>query len=119
GQNVGIVGLGSIGRAMAHLVERQRNKVVFYDPDPQLQVPDYLHGRVTRIDSLEELMLRCDFVFGCSGRNPFKGRWPLKYRPGIKLFSGSGGDQEFGPIINDLKTTRRLTVSSRAWNLCS
>ena len=117
GRNVGIIGLGSIGRAMAHLVERQRNEVVFYDPDPQLQVPAYLRGRVTRIASLEELLLRCEFVFGCSGRNPFKHQWPLKYRPGIKLFSGSGGDQEFGPIINDLKTRRDFNVTAGAWDI--
>jgi len=119
GENVGIIGLGSIGSAMAHLVERQDNNVVFYDPNPRLRIPDYLHGRVTRIDSLEELMLRCDLVFGCSGRNPFKDQWPLKYRPGIKLFSGSGGDQEFGPIINDLKTRRDFNVTSYAQDLYS
>jgi hypothetical protein len=27
----------------------------------------------------------------------------MKYRPGIKLISGSSGDQEFGPIIRNLK----------------
>lgn len=119
GENVGIIGLGSIGSALAHLTARQDNNVLFYDPDPQLHVPDYLDGRVTRIYSLEELMLRSDFVFGCSGRNPFKDQWPLKYRPGIKLFSASGGDQEFGPIIDDLKTSRRFNVSPHAWDICS
>lgn len=117
GEDVGIIGLGSIGSAMAHLTARQANNVLFYDPDPLLQVPDYLHGRVTRIESLEELMLRADFVFGCSGRNPFKDQWPLKYRPGIKLFSASGGDQEFGPIIKDLRTTRRFNVNSFALDI--
>ena len=117
GETVGIIGLGSIGNAMAHLVERQGNHVIFYDPDPQLQIPDYLHGRITRCDSLEELMLRCDYVFGCSGRNPFKDQWPLKYRPGIKLFSASGGDQEFGPIIRDLRTRRNFDVTAFAWDI--
>ena len=119
GENVGIIGLGSIGSALAHLTARQNNHVLFYDNDPKVQVPDYLQGRVTRIDSLEELMLRCNFVFGCSGRNPFKDWWPLKYRSGIRLFSASGGDQEFGPIINDLKTTRRFHVNSCAWDISS
>ena len=119
GENVGIIGLGSIGRSMAHLTERQGNNVIFYDPDPQLRVPDFLRGRVTRIDSLEELMLRCTYVFGCSGRNPFKDHWPVKYRPGIKLFSASGGDHEFGPIINDLKTTRDFHVNSFSWDISS
>ena len=119
GENVGIIGLGSIGSALAHLVARQNNNVLFYDNDPQLQVPDYLRGQITRIDSLEELMSRCDFVFGCSGRNPFRDQWRLRYRPGIKLFSASGGDQEFGPIIDDLKTTRRFNVNASSWDISS
>ena len=64
-------------------------------------------------------MLRCDYVFGCSGRNPFKDQWPLKYRPGIKLFSASGGDQEFRPIINDLKTRRGFNVTAFSWDIHS
>lgn len=111
GETVGIIGLGSIGSALANLTERQRNNVFFYDPNPQYQVPAYLRGRVTRVDCLEELMVRCDYVFGCSGREPFKHKWPLRYRPGIKLFSASGGDHEFGPIINELKTRPAFTVS--------
>jgi hypothetical protein len=110
-EKVGIIGLGSIGSALANLTERQGNDVLFYDPDPRYQVPDYLLGRVTRVDSLEDLLLRCHYVFGCSGREPFKREWPLRYRPHIKLFSGSGGDHEFGPIIKDLKTRRDFKVS--------
>jgi hypothetical protein len=119
GENVGIIGLGSIGGAMAHLCERQGNCVLFYDPDPQLQVPAYLRGRVTRVESLGELMLSCNYVFGCSGRNPFEDRWPLKYRKGIRLFSASGGDQEFGPIIRDLRNTCDFNVSDFAWDISS
>ena len=110
-QNLGIIGLGSIGSALANLTQRQRNNVFFYDPNPHFQIPDYLLGRVTRVDTLEELLLRCDYVFGCSGREPFKTKWPLRYRPGIKLFSASGGDHEFGPVINDLKTRPGFKVS--------
>ena len=116
-EDVGIVGLGSIGSALANLLARQRNNVFFYDPDPYLQVPHYLQGRIVPVDSLEELTLRCDYVFGCSGRNPFKGQWPLKYRPGIKLFSASGGDQEFGPIINDLKSKPGFSVAPGTWDI--
>jgi D-isomer specific 2-hydroxyacid dehydrogenase-like protein len=110
GEKVGIIGLGSIGSALANLTQRQQNKVFFYDPDPQLEVPAYLNGRVTRVDALEELLLRCNYVFGCSGRQPFVNRWPLRYRAGIKLFSASGGDHEFGPIINDLKSRRGFRI---------
>ena len=116
-QDVGVIGLGSIGSAMANLLARQQNKVVFYDPDPQLKVPSYLNDRVTRVDSLEELMLRSDYVFGCSGRQPFKDQWPVKYRPGIKLFSASAGDQEFNPIIKDLTAAPDLKVTPQAWDI--
>jgi hypothetical protein len=116
-ENVGIIGLGSIGSAMANLLARQDNEVLFYDPGPLLQIPAYLDKRITRVDSLEELMLRSDYVFGCSGRQPFKDRWPLKYRPGIKLFSASAGDQEFNPIIKDLATTPDLNVTPHTWDI--
>lgn len=119
GENVGIIGLGSIGGSLAHLTARQNNRVVFYDPHPELRIPEYLLGRLTRVDSLEELMLRSDYVFGCSGRNPFKDQWPLKYRPGIRLVSASGGDQEFGPIIRYLKTRRDFNVTAFAWDIYS
>ena len=112
GENVGIIGLGSIGSALANLLARQQNRVFFFDPDTFYEVPAYLSGRVTRLDSLRELMLRCDYVFGCSGRKPFKDQWPLPYRPGIKLFSASGGDQEFGAIIDDLKTRPGFNLTS-------
>ncbi len=118
-QDVGIVGLGSIGSAMASLAAQQHNQVVFYDPDPDLIVPDYLKGRVRRADSLEELMTRSDFVFGCSGRNPFQNKWPMKHRSGIKLFSGSGGDHEFGPIIDALKQSSDFQVAPLTWDISS
>ncbi len=104
GKKVGIIGLGSIGCALANLVQRQHNDVLFFDPDPDCEVPVYLGGRLTQVDSLSEVLMRCDYVFGCSGRRPFKDKWPLPYRPDVKLFSASGGDQEFGPIIDNLKT---------------
>lgn len=99
----GIIGLGSIGRAMANLVAREGRKVLYYDPREDLPIGPLLRPHVSRVETLEELMMRCDYVIGCSGRNPFKNKWPLKHKPGITLLSASGGDQEFGPIINDLK----------------
>ena len=62
-------------------------------------------------------MIRCDYVVGCSGRNPFNKRWPLKHKPGMKLLSASSGDQEFGPIINDLKRKPDFTITPETWDL--
>ena len=102
GRQVGIMGLGSMGAAMAKLLLRDGNTVFFCDREANLSIPPDLQGRITRLDSLEQLMTSCEYIFGCTGRNPFKDNWPMRYRPGIKLISGSSGDQEFGPIIRDL-----------------
>jgi hypothetical protein len=119
GHAIGIIGLGSIGSGMANLTARQGNNVVFYDPDPDLPVPRNLRDRVIRLGSLEELMVRCEYVFGCSGRNPFKNSWPMAHRPGIKLVSGSSGDQEFVPIILDLKGRPSFKITHDSWDITS
>ena len=119
GVDAGIVGLGSIGKGLADIASRQGANVVFYDPDPDLDVPRSLRDRITRLDSLEELMLRCEYLFGSSGRNPFKDKWPMAYLPGIKLFSASGGDQEFGPIIHDLRNSASFRVDEDTWDITS
>jgi S-adenosylhomocysteine hydrolase len=59
GHAIGIIGLGSIGSGMANLTARQGNNVVFYDPDPDLPIPQYLQDKVIRLGFLEELMVRC------------------------------------------------------------
>ena len=116
-EQIGVIGFGSIGKGVANLAARQGNNVLFYDPNAGLQVPASLHERVTRVRTLEELMLRSDYVFGCSGRNPFESKWPLKHRPGVKLFSASGGDQEFGPIIRDLRSKPDFKVNAHTWDV--
>ena len=117
GEQIGVVGFGSIGKGVANLAARHGSSVVFYDPNPGLRIPFYLRGRVARAASLEELMVSCNYVFGCSGRNPFEGKWPLKHRPGAKLFSASGGDQEFGPIIRDLKNKPDFKLNIHTWDI--
>ena len=109
--------MGSIGRSLARLALREGNEVLYYDPNTAIRSRS--NGRVTRLDSLEELMVRCDYVVGCSGRNPFNHKWPLSHKPGIKLLSASGGDQEFGPIINDLKQRTSLNITPETWDLSS
>ena len=116
-KQLGIIGMGSIGRAVAKLALRQGIKVLFYDPAPDVSIPASLH--IARTRSLEELMVTSDYVAGCSGRNPFKDRWPLNHRPGIKLFSVSAGDQEFSPIINDLKAKPDFAVDPKTWTITS
>jgi len=118
-EQLGLIGLGSIGRAMANLAAREGKRVFFYDPRKDLQICPMLKRHISRLDSLEELMMRCDCVIGCSGRNPFKNNWPLNHKSGIRLLSGSGGDQEFGPIINYLKTKPDFHVDEKTWEVRS
>lgn len=119
GAQVGIIGLGSIGKSVANLILRQGAEIFFYDPNRGLQVPDYLHGAINHVDSLDELMLQCDYVVGCSGRQPFAHKWPMKHRPGINLLSASGGDQEFRAIIRDLKRKPGFKVNPATWDITS
>jgi len=118
-EQLGVIGLGSIGRAMANLAAREGKQVLFYDPRNDLQICPMLRRHITRVESLEELMMRCDCVIGCSGRNPFRNNWPLNHKPGIRLLSGSGGDQEFGPIINYLKSRPDFHVDEETWDVTS
>jgi len=119
GKRFGIIGLGSIGRGVARLAIREGGEVMFYDPDSDLHIPTHLRDYVIRLDSLEELTTCSDYVVGCSGRNPFREKWPLKHKPGLRLFSASGGDQEFGAIIKDLKTRPDFKVDPDTWDITS
>jgi len=119
GEQLGVIGMGSIGRAVANLAVSQGNEVLYWDPNTELYLPSPLSDSVSRLDSVEDLMVRCDYVLGCSGHNPFKDKWPLDHRPGIKLLSASSGDQEFGPIIKDLKQKPHFKVMSNTWDIIS
>jgi len=119
GTQLGIIGMGSIGRALARLALKQGARVSYYDPDSDLQLPSKLGRQVVRLESLEEMLLRCEYVAGCSGRNPFKNKWPLRHKPGIKLLSASAGDQEFGPIIFYLTQEPDFKVEPRTWDITS
>jgi hypothetical protein len=119
GAQLGVIGMGSIGSAIANLAARQGNKVFYCDLNPDLHLPSALNNKVTRVDSIEDLMVRCSYVIGCSGRNPFKDKWPLNHKPGIKLVSASSGDQEFGPIIDDLKQKPHFKLTPNSWDIIS
>lgn len=119
GAQLGIIGLGSMGKAIANLALRQNAHVLFYDVEPDPHLPKGLYRHITSVDSLEDLLMQSDYVAGCSGRNPFQDKWPLNYRPGVKLLSCSGGDQEFAPIIRDLKRLPGFKVDGESWDITS
>src|SRR5215813_9877791 len=57
GEQLGVIGMGSIGRAVANLAVRQGNEVFYCDPNPNLQLPSLLRESVTRVDSVADLMV--------------------------------------------------------------
>ena len=118
-EQLGIIGMGSIGRAVANLVAREGRRVLYYDPYQHLKIGTTLRAQVSPVESLEELMAGCDYVIGCSGRGPFENNWPLMHRPGIKLVSASGGDQEFRPIICYLSERPDFRVDPDSWDITS
>lgn len=118
-EQLGVIGMGSIGRAVANLAGREGRRVLYYDPRQDLEIGPAMRTHVSPVESLEELMVRCDYVIGCSGRNPFRNNWPLNHRPGIKLVSASGGDQEFGPIIRYLKAKPDFHFDPESWDISS
>lgn len=118
-ERLGVIGMGSIGRAVANLAVRLGNEVLFCDPNTDLNLPSLLRDNVMRVEAVEDLMKRCDYVLGCSGHNPFEDRWPLNHRPGIKLLSASSGDEEFGPIIKDLRRKPDFKVEPDTWDIIS
>ena len=118
-ERLGVIGMGSIGRAVANLAVKKGNEVLFCDPNTDLNLPSPVRDYVTRVDAVEDLMLHCDYVLGCSGHNPLEGRWPVNHRPGIKLFSASSGDEEFGPIIDDLRRKPDFKVEPDTWDIIS
>lgn len=115
-EQFGVIGMGSIGRAVANLAVREGHDVFYCDP--HIARPA-LSNRFTRLATVEELMARCNYVVGCSGRDPFKDKWPLQHTPNINLISASSGDQEFGPIIEDLKHKTDFKVAPNAWDITS
>lgn len=119
GAQLGIIGLGSMGKAVAKLALEQNARVLFYDVDPDPHLPKGLNHHIEPVHSLEQLMMQSDYVVGCSGRNPFANQWPLNHKPGVKLLSCSGGDQEFAPIIHDLKTFLDFKIDSETWDIIS
>ena len=69
GATVGIYGAGAVGRAVAKMLRGFEPKRILYrDPAPAIPI-DELSQIVEPVESLEELMCRCDFVFVCTPLN--------------------------------------------------
>lgn len=111
GKLCGIVGMGSIGRAVARDLARSKNEVLVYDRDPLRMIS--ISG-MTWSGSMIDLLSRADYVFGCTGEDIFTevgdvDDWLRALKGSKMLVSCSSGDTEFRSLLNALDDKQRRT----------
>ena len=62
GKTLGVIGLGAIGSMIANLAANLGMKVIGYDPAISIEAAWQLSSRVERMDTIELLLKRADFV---------------------------------------------------------
>lgn len=95
--NVGVVGLGNIGRAMANYLASRCAKVLATDIDPSARA-----GATNLIwcDDAFELINDSDFIIGCTGMDLFAAPGAVDRLCGEKIFfSASSEDIEFSTLL--------------------
>jgi len=97
--SIGVVGLGSIGNAIAAHLIKEGFHVNGFDRraavacDPQINV----------VSSLEELLVNSNQVFGCAGTDIFENNDCWRHIPDPPaLYSCSSQDVEFGSVLRSL-----------------
>jgi len=63
----GIIGLGNIGKASAQALINKGCTVFFYDPDASRTL-----DKATKCQRLAELIVNCNFIIGCTGKDALK-----------------------------------------------
>jgi hypothetical protein len=89
----GVIGVGSIGHAVAADLLERGHRVFVYDSNPSLK--DSIPG-TTWCEGVEEVFMQSDYIFGCTGEDVVKGAGWLHDLHGCKtLVSCSSEDKEF------------------------
>jgi S-adenosylhomocysteine hydrolase len=99
---IGILGVGSLGAAIAKRLARTQGEVLVYDisPDVMQRLGHQLHQAVA-CESLEALLSNADLILGCTGYDALaKVDWSKVKPMGAKHFvSCSSGDIEFRDLL--------------------
>jgi S-adenosylhomocysteine hydrolase len=91
-QKIGILGMGSIGKAIFYDLQKRNINCYYYDPIDK----DYGDGKLSSID---ELLHRSDIIIGATGQNVLQ-ETPFERINGHKyLVSVSSADLEFGSVL--------------------
>jgi hypothetical protein len=97
-RRIGIIGYGAIGRAIAHKVAGYTDRIRIYDNAPNVRTEKFKNT-----SSLESLIDKSDFIFGCTGRNCFAGAESLllkRIESPITFISCSSRDVEFLSLLH-------------------
>ncbi|MCD8542147.1 MAG: NAD(P)-binding domain-containing protein [Gammaproteobacteria bacterium] len=110
----GVIGYGSIGKAIAEKLLSLGHRVIIYDSDSsQLQSANLRKNFVSTSD-LVSLVASADLLFGCSGQDVTKSVEAFRLSPRDKtLVSCSSGDREF---LTLLKLVQKNNTSGIAAN---
>jgi len=100
-QICGVIGLGSIGRAVLSALLRTHSRVLVFDRN-QLEIEGMLPDGVVMCNSLQDLFESAECIFGCTGNDVLNGSSWWKHVPRSKtLISCSSHDKEFRTILRD------------------
>lgn len=95
-KQVGIIGMGSIGIAVAAALEERNITPLSYDPIYHTQPSESPHKR----NSLDVLMNECDLIVGTTGTDALKGLPFERVTSGNKILaSASSADLEFSSLL--------------------
>jgi hypothetical protein len=93
----GVIGIGSIGNAVAKDLLRRGHRVHVYDSD--LSLKGSIPGAVW-CEGVEELFWQSDYIFGCAGEDVVRGaNWLHGLRGCKTLISCSSEDKEFLTVL--------------------
>jgi S-adenosylhomocysteine hydrolase len=93
--NCGVVGLGSVGKALVSQLSRKGHRVAV------AELPEFGNAaEVRKTMSFPEILAKCDLVFGCTGTNLFKQvSLPTALPSHVYLASCSSEDIEFAGLV--------------------
>lgn len=106
---LGVVGAsGAIGSQLVQYLLLKNYNVVSFDLNNTLGTPlDQHSGRHCQVTTLEKLVERADFIFGCTGQNVFEGH------DNKRFLSRLGADKTFVNCASEDTEFRQLLQSSR------
>lgn len=104
--NYGVIGYGSIGKAVSNRLTKDGNSLILYEKNKLLSKKLMMNsiGKVSIVDNVETLIRESDYIIGCTGRNIITSKSFIETLSNDKVFiSCSSGDKEFLSILKILE----------------